>query len=115
MADNDIIIPKIEKEYSSSESIIKEESTHSFEDKIQTLIDRVKKLKKGEELNLNEAEIILDKKNLRNKKEKEKENRMQGFLYSLNEYRDMNKNTRKKNDNFCYKVPILIMANSDGD
>ena len=54
-------------------------------------------------------------KNERNKKEKEKEIRKQGFLHTLNEYRDMNKNQRKKNDNFYYKVPIQITANSDGD
>ena len=115
VADNDIIIPKRENDYSSSESIIKEESHNSFEDKMQTLIDRVKKLKKGEELNINELENIMNQKNnLRNKKEKEKENRMQGFMNTLNEYRDMNKNSRKKN-NFFYKVPILIIANSEGD
>ena len=82
---------------------------------MQTLIDRVKKLKKGEELNINEVENIMNQKNIiRNKKEKQKENRIQGFMNTLNEYRDMNKNSRKRN-NFFYKVPILIMANSEGD
>ena len=112
---NDDILPIKENNYSSSESIIKEESDHSFEDKMQKLINRVKKLKKGEELNINEVEKIMGQKNERNQKEKEKEIRMQGFLHTLNEYRDMNKNQRKKNDNFYYKVPIQIMANSDGD
>ena len=115
VVDNDIIIPKKENDYSSSESVIKEESNNSFEDKMQTLIDRVKKLKKGEELNINEVENIMNQKNIiRNKKEKQKENRIQGFMNTLNEYRDMNKNSRKRN-NFFYKVPILIMANSEGD
>ena len=109
------ILPIKENNYSSSESEIKEESDHSFEDKIQKLINKVKKLKKGEELNLNEVERIMNQKNERNEKEKEKEIRMQGFLHTLNEYRDMNKNIRKKNDNFNYKVPIQIMANSDRD
>ena len=57
----------------------------------------------------------MNQKNVRNKKEKEKEIRMQGFMNKLNEYRDMNKSTRKKYNNFAYKVPILIMANSEGD
>ena len=82
---------------------------------MQKLINRVKKLKKGEESNTNEVEKIMNQKNERNKKEKEKEIRKQGFLHTLNEYRDMNKNQRKKNDNFYYKVPIQITANSDGD
>ena len=112
---NTVVIPKQENNYSSSISEIKEESNHSFEDKMQTLIDRVKKLRKGEELNLNEIEKIMNQKNVRNKKEKEKEIRMQGFMNKLNEYRDMNKSTRKKYNNFAYKVPILIMANSEGD
>ena len=111
--DNDIIIPKREHDYSSSESMIKEESNNSFEDKMETLIDRVKKLKKGEELNINEIEKIMNQKNyIRNKIEKDRENRIQGFMNTLNEFRDMNKNSRKKN-NFFYKVPILIMANSE--
>ena len=115
VVDNEIIIPKKENDYSSSESVIKEESNNSFEDKMQTLIDRVKKFKKGEELNINEIENIMDQKiNIRNKSEKVKENRIQGFMNTLNEYRDMNKNSRKKK-NFFYKVPILIMANSEGD
>ena len=112
---NTVVIPKQENNYSSSISEIKEESNHSFEDKMQTLIDRVKKLRKGEELNLNEIEKIMNQKNVRNKKEKEKEIRMQEFMNKLNEYRDMNKSTRKKYNNFAYKVPILIMANSEGD
>ena len=112
---NDDILPIKENNYSSSESIIKEESDNSFEDKMQKLINRVKKLKKGEESNTNEVEKIMNQKNERNKKEKEKEIRKQGFLHTLNEYRDMNKNQRKKNDNFYYKVPIQITANSDGD
>ena len=80
---------------------------------MQKLINRIKKLKKGEELNINEIERIVNKKNERNQKEKAKEIRMKGFLHTLNEYRDMNKDKRKRNDNFSYKVPILIKTNSD--
>ena len=105
--------PIKENNYSSSYSEIKEESEHSFENKMQKLINRIKKLKKGEELNINEIERIVNKKNERNLKEKAKEIRMRGFLHTLNEYRDMNKDKRKRNDNFSYKVPILIKTNSD--
>ena len=105
--------PIKENNYSSSDSEIKEESDNSFENKMQKLINRIKKLKKGEELNINEIERIVNQKNERNPKEKAKEIRMQGFLHTLNEYRDMNKNQRIKNDNFSYKVPILIKTNSD--
>ena len=106
-------LPK-DNNYSSSDSVIKEESNNSFEEKMETLINRIKKLKKGEELNINEIEL-LNKKDIRNQKEKEKEIRMQGFLHTLNEYRDMNYNQRKNKDHFSYKVPILIRANSDID
>jgi hypothetical protein len=107
--------PIKENNDSSSDSEIKEESEHSFENKMQKLINRIKKLKKGEELNINEIERIVNKKNERNQKEKTKEIRMRGFLNTLNEYRDMNKDKRKRNDNFSYKVPILIKTNSDNN
>ena len=82
---------------------------------METLINRIKKLKKGEELNINEIDLLINKKDIRNQKEKEKEIRMQGFLHTLNEYRDMNYNQRKNKDHFYYKVTILIIANSDID
>lgn len=107
-------LPK-DNNYSSSDSVIKEESNNSFEEKMETLINRIKKLKKGEELNINEIDQLINKKDIRNQKEKEKEIRMQGFLHTLNEYRDMNYNQRKNKDHFSYKVPILIRANSDID
>jgi hypothetical protein len=107
-------LPK-DNNYSSSDSVIKEESNNSFEEKMETLINRIKKLKKGEELNINEIDLLINKKDIRNQKEKEKEIRMQGFLHTLNEYRDMNYNQRKNKDHFSYKVPILIRANSDID
>ena len=111
-----IALPIKEFSSSSSNSVIKEESDKSFEEKVQTFIERIKKLKKGEELNTNEIdELIMKNRNIRDKKQKEKENRMQGFLHMLNEYRDMNNDLRKKNNNFSYKVPILIRANSDID
>ena len=110
---NKEIIPIKENNYSSSESEIKEESEHNFEDKMQNFINRIKKLIKGEELNLDEIELIMNQKNERNQKEKEKEIRMREFLHTLNEYRDMNKNIRIKNDNFSYKLPIIITSYSD--
>ena len=82
---------------------------------MQTFIERIKKLKKGEKLNLNEIERILNQKNDRGEREKDKEIRMQGFMNTLNDYRDMNKNIRMKNDNFSYKVPLLISSNSKND
>ena len=109
------IEPIKENNDSSSESEIKEESDHSFENKMQTFIERIKKLKKGEKLNLNEIERILNQKNERDEREKDKEIRMQGFMNTLNDYRDMNKNIRMKNDNFSYKVPLLISSNSKND
>ena len=112
---NDVIIPINENNYSDSESEIKEESDHSFEDKMQTFINRIKKLKKGEEFNFHEIERILNPKNLRNQKEKVKQMRMREFLSTLNEYRDINKNQRIKNNYYSYKVPILITTSYDGD
>ena len=107
--------PIKENNYSSSDSEIKEESDHSFEDKMQTFINRIKKLKKGEEFNFHEIERILNPKNLRNQKEKVKQMRMREFLSTLNEYRDINKNQRIKNNYYSYKVPILITTSYDGD
>ena len=109
------IEPIKENNDSSSESEIKEESDHSFENKMQTFIDKIKKLKKGEKLNSNEIEKILNQKNERDEREKDKENRMQGFMNTLNDYRDMNKNIRMKNDNLSYKVPLFISSNSKND
>ena len=40
---------------------------------------------------------------------------MQGFMNTLNDYRDMNKNIRMKNDNLSYKVPLFISSNSKND
>ena len=104
------------KEYSSnSSSKIKEESSYSFEEKMQNFIDKIKKLKKSKEFDLDDIDELNIQRNKRDKKEKEKENRMQGFLHTLNEYRDTNKIQRKKNNNFSYKMPLLISTNSDID
>ena len=104
------------KEYSSnSSSKIKEESNNSFEEKMQNFIEIIKRLKKGEELNFDDIDDLKNQRNKRSKKEKAKEKRMQGFLDDLNEYRDMNISKRKKNNNFSYKMPLLISTNADID
>ena len=94
---------------SSSEIITKKEENNSFDEKMENFINRVKKLKKGEQLNYHEIEeLIKNQKQGLEDKEKEKEIRMKEFINKLNEYRDMNKNNRKKKDIFSYKEPILI-------
>ena len=104
------------KEYSSnSSSKIKEESNNSFEEKMQNFIEIIKRLKKGEKLNFDDIDDLKNQRNKRSKKEKAKEKRMQGFLDDLNEYRDMNISKRKKNNNFSYKMPLLISTNADID
>ena len=112
---NNVLIPINENNYSNSESEIKEESDHSFEDKMQTFINKIKKLKKGEELNFNEIDRIINPRNHKTKKEQLKEMRIKEFLNTLNEYRDNNKNQRIKNDYYTYKEPILIKTTADGD
>ena len=94
---------------SSSEIITKKEENNSFDEKMENFINRVKKLKEGEQLNYHEIEeLIKNQKQGLEDKEKEKEIRMKEFINKLNEYRDMNKNNRKKKDIFSYKEPILI-------
>ena len=100
---------------SSSTSEIKEEPKKSFEEKMQHFIDRIKKFKKGDEINMNEIDELISQRFKRDEKEKEKEIRIKGFLHKLNEYRDINKIRRKKHNNFSYKEPINIMTNSEKD
>ena len=100
---------------SSSTSEIKEEPKKSFEEKMQYFIDRIKKFKKGDEINMNEIDELISQRFKRDEKEKEKEIRIKGFLHKLNEYRDINKIRRKKHNNFSYKEPINIMTNSGKD
>ena len=111
-------ITPIKESSSSSTSEIKEESNKnnkSFEEKMQNFIDRIKKFKKGDEINMNEIDELISQRFKRDEKEKEKEIRIKGFLHKLNEYRDMNNKKRKKHNNFSYKEPINIMTNSGKD
>ena len=111
-------ITPIRESSSSSTSEIKEESNKnnkSFEEKMQNFIDRIKKFKKGDEINMNEIDELINQRFKRDEKEKEKEMRIKGFLHKLNEYRDMNDKKRKKHNNFSYKEPINIMTNSGKD
>ena len=112
---NHNIVEPIKEHSSNSSSKIKEESSYSFEEKMQNFIDKIKKLKKSKEFDLDDIYELNIQRNKRDKKEKEKENRMQGFLHTLNEYRDTNKIQRKKNNNFSYKMPLFISTNSDID
>ena len=70
---------------SSSEIITKKEENNSFDEKMENFINRVKKLKKGEQLNCHEIEELMkNQKQGLEDKEKEKEIRMKEFINKLN-------------------------------
>ena len=90
---------------------IKEEN---LEKKLNEFIYRIKNLKKGELMGLSNNGKIDDYINQRlkmddnEKEKKEKENRINEFLTSLNDYRTLKKQQRKLNDTFIYKEPIMV-------
>ena len=85
---------------SSSEIITKKEENNSFDEKMENFINRVKKLKKGEQLNYHEIEeLIKNQKQGLEDKEKEKEIRMKEFINKLNEIKENNEQKKEKSEN----------------
>ena len=82
-----------------------------LENNLNEFIDRIKNLKKRDALNSDKIDDFIDqrlKMDDNEKDKKEKENRINEFMTSLNDYRKLKKQQRILNDTFVYKEPIMM-------
>ena len=86
----------------------------NLENKLNEFINRINNFKKDDDMNFlnnNKLDNYIDLRlNLDDdeKEKKEKENRINEFVTSLNDYRIIKKQQRKINDTFHFKKPVLI-------
>ena len=93
---------------------IKEEmKEQKLNNKINMFIKKIQNLKKEDITGFNQKEMDIYmnerfKADINEKERKEKENRINDFLSTLNDYRYTKKRQREINDTYLYKEPILV-------